>query len=218
MKKFHLISLIFLLMQISNEREITEEKNRMQLMGFGSPIVDGVINYESDPALCEKTKKSFNYHMSEDFPLEFYLEVLNSEHTTILLGGSALNTIRATNFILKQVQENPKIGFVGAIGKDDHGEFIQNRLQKEKVHFFNQLFEQTEIRTSTTIVLIEQHDITFFSDLGASLKITEDFFKSLSNEISKTKIFYADAYLIGQTLDCFKYVFQNAETEAILAI
>src|SRR5690349_3577942 len=76
-----------------------DQGKKMSIIGFGSPIVDGVIKYESNPQLCEKMKKEFSYHMSENFPIEFYYEMLESSKP-YLLGGSAMNTIRAVNYLL----------------------------------------------------------------------------------------------------------------------
>jgi adenosine kinase len=201
-------------MQISTEKV---NKEGLKLIGFGSPIVDGVINYNSDPVLGEKIKNTFLYHMSENFPIEFYLQVLTSEHSSIFLGGSALNTIRSANYILNKTEiGNKALGFVGSIGSDSHGEFIKSGLLKEGVNFFAQQFQSQ--RSSTVIVLIENHERTFFSDLGGSEKITVDFFVNLYQEISKSKIFYADSYLIGKRFECYKYIFQQPYEETLLAL
>lgn len=194
--------------------EIKNETNL--LIGFGSPIVDGIFSYASDPTLGEEIKKILNYHMSEDFPVEFYLKVLENDKTEKHMGGSALNTIRITNYVLHKIQ-NSKTGgikFFGSSGIDNYGEFIEKSLEEEGITFFNQKFENT--RTSTCIVLIENLDRSFFSDLGSSEKITVNFFEQHAEEIRNSKVFYADAYLIGKRFDCYKYVYETFAKEDIL--
>ena len=116
------------------------------IVGFGSPIVDSILNYEDDPQLAEEIKQKLSYHMDADFPLEFYQSVLASEKVETLLGGSAMNTIRIANFLLKQTSKE-KIVFFGSTGDDSNGELITKKLSEEHI-IFNKEILQNE-RTST---------------------------------------------------------------------
>jgi sugar/nucleoside kinase (ribokinase family) len=211
-----LIITIILIMQ--NEQILCEEqtKKNIVLAGFGSPIVDGVFEYSSDPQLGEEIKKKLNYHMSSDFPIEFYQEVLRNQKTSIYLGGSAMNTIRLTNHLLTLTKNFTidQVSFIGSIGDDSLGDLIINSLKSEGVVFEYQRFENT--RTSTCIVLVESIERSFFSDLGSSEKVTVDHFRAITDQLKKSKIFYADAYLIGKRFDCYEYTYSNLANESTL--
>jgi sugar/nucleoside kinase (ribokinase family) len=66
------------------------------------------------------------------------------------------------------------------------------------------------------IVLVEQQERTFFSDLGSSSLITLNHFRNSEDIFKNSKIFYADAYLIGKRYDLFEYVFKNFYNDSIL--
>lgn len=191
----------------------------LSIVGFGSPIVDGVINYEVDLHLSEKMKKVFQYHMSDDLPVEFYNEVFSNKNMAIQLGGSAMNTIRGVNYLLQLFREEKddlkfkvrdkvhSVGVIGSIGADANGDKIKVELQSEGV--ISLLEEFGNERTATNIVLVEKLDRHLYTDLGASDKITLQHFQSFSHILSNLEIFYADAYLVGKRFECYKYFFAN---------
>jgi adenosine kinase len=188
---------------------------KYELMGFGSPIVDGVFKCESDLDLCDKMNRDLSYHMSGNFPVEFYDKILYASKP-LQLGGSAMNTIRATNYILKlfgNYHEN-KVAFFGSIAQDSNGHFIKNQLNKEGIsHYFEELADPKE-RTSTCIVLIKNLERVLLSDLGSSQKVSKTNFEKYSKEIKSAKFFYSDSYLIGFGFKIFQYVFQILSQES----
>jgi adenosine kinase len=185
-----------------------KSQNGLKLIGFGSPIVDGVFTYDSNPQLSERMKKEFSYHMTggaENFPFDFYYEVLESTKPH-LLGGSAMNAIRAANYILSFNEDLKKsVGFFGAIGKDHYGDFIKKGLEEEHVTYF--FDEQENQRTATNIVLVENKERILYTDLGCSGEISFNHFLRHKDIIKNTQIFYADAYLIGKKFECFKFIY-----------
>lgn len=220
MKNYFIISLLFKAMQIANSRdEMNKNTNDIiSIVGFGQPNIDSVLNYNSDPKLAELIKKKLNYQMTDNFPVEFYQEVLKNKNALKLLGGSALNTIRITNHINQKLKKlNNNLGdsyFMGSTGDDENQEFLKKGLSEEGIIFKNQEF--SNVRTSTCIVLIEKLERRFFSDLGGSEKVTISHFEKNSEIIKNCKIFYADAYLIGKRFDCFEYVFKKFADENVI--
>lgn len=214
--KFLIIIFIVMISVISSDLSLRQ----LKLIGFGSPIVDGVFTYDSNPQLSERMKKEFSYHMTggaENFPFDFYYEVLESTKPH-LLGGSAMNAIRAANYILSF---NPKfqksVGIFGAIGKDHFGEFIKNGLEKEYITFF--FDEQQNQRTATNIVLVENKERILYTDLGCSGEISFDHFIRHEHIIKQTQIFYADAYLIGKKFECFKFIYiDNSNKDDLILV
>jgi adenosine kinase len=181
-----------------------------KLIGFGSPIVDGVFMYDSNPEISKLMKERFKYHMSggaENFPFDFYFEIMNSTKPH-LLGGSAMNTIRGVNYLLNlHGDQINSVGFMGSIGNDTFGQFIKEGLKKEGIHY---LFEEQENqRTATVIVVIEKKERIFYSDLGCSGDVTLNHFYNHKNHIGESDIFYADAYLIGRRFECFKFIYES---------
>ena len=66
------------------------------------------------------------------------------------------------------------------------------------------------------IVVTNDFDRTFYSDLASSNKISTSHFENNSEIFNTTKIFYADSYLIGSKYEVFKYIFTNYYDEDII--
>jgi sugar/nucleoside kinase (ribokinase family) len=218
MRKKGLQVFYLLIINIINMSLIHVQGKYPKLIGFGSPIVDGIVSYNSDSETGEKIKNTLKYHMSTDIPSEYY-SIFKSNSTLILLGGSAMNTIRTSNFLLKFISKNfiysqnisyfdeSIVGYIGSIGKDENGIFLQKGLSKENIIFFKEEFENE--RTSTALILIEEKERSTYSDLGASKKVTYEHFLKHHKYFQNTKLFFADAYLIGIQFQGFKYIFKN---------
>lgn len=230
MDKF-IISVILIQMLLEIDNQTINKNTKYGLIGFGSPIIDNVLEADKDLELSNQIKQKLNYHMSGVFPVEFYQSVLNSQHNIRLLGGSALNSIRVASFLLKkyknlenegninfknieQTNNDSQLAFIGSIGKDKDGQWITQELENEGVSFLSESFEKE--RTSTVIVLVENKERSFYSDLGSSSLITLNHFKVNESILKNSKIFYADAYLIGKRFDVFEYVFKTFYSENIL--
>jgi adenosine kinase len=194
---------IFYILLISNIFAIMDAEDTMAIIGFGSPIVDAILNYDEDPELSEQVKKTLKYHMEDDFPVDFYNSVLTSDKVRSFLGGSAMNTIRLVKHILKQ----EKVMFVGSIGQDPNGNFITSSLEKEGIIFQKEILPRE--RTSTVIVLVHDTERAFYSDLASSNKISVSHFVNIGQSINNSKIFYADAYLLGTRFDLFEQIYKT---------
>lgn len=74
---------------------------------------------------------------------EFALKIIKmrdgeygSKELSATVGGCAMNTSRAANIYLQSLPEGPKVSKVvtlGAIGKDDGGEFVKKQLLEEGI-------------------------------------------------------------------------------------
>jgi len=214
------------------------QTDKLFLIAFGSPIVDAIINYESDAKLAEELKSNMKYHLTKDSSKELYYSAFDSHHSQILLGGSALNTVRIINYIsneffknfielngikynsIKEALDQGKyieVGYVGMIGKDKYGEFVKSKLETENVKFLG--WELEDKMTSTAIVLIESRERNIFAHISASKNINSEHLRDYEHLINKSKIFYADSYLIKYSFSAFEYVFKNfAYLDVLLAL
>lgn len=225
---------------------IKMRSDKLTFIGFGSPIVDGILNYESNPQLSEDLKQNMKYHLTKESSLDLYYSAFDSEDTEIFLGGSALNSVRIINYLLRLFRmnnsyedvyysnNNPEntysyfyvdtnceqsfeIGYIGSIGKDKYGEFVKSKLAEEEIVFMGSEIEDKI--TSTAIVLIESRERNIFAHISASKKIKAEDFIYYSDMISNSKIFYADSYLIKLSFSTYEYVFTTfASSDLVLAL
>lgn len=214
----------------------TTKTGKLSLIGFGHPIVDGIFNYESQPELAEEIKMKLNYHLSDDSSLDLYHSAFDLPETEIFLGGSALNSVRITNYLLNLFYKNnldlngckchascsyatseEEFGYIGIIGKDKYGEIVKSKLAEEGVVFLGSEIEDKI--TSTAIVLIESRERNIFAHISASNHINSEHLHHFSHLITNSKIFYADSYLINSSFNSFEYIFYNyADSDVLLAL
>lgn len=89
--------------------------------------------------------------MAEEKHMPIYDELWNREDRIAIPGGSALNSIRATNFMLKD--SNPGLAhYIGCIGKDERGEHLKTIMKTEGVDAC--MHEDESVPTGTCAVIV----------------------------------------------------------------
>ncbi len=203
MKYFFLLFVInFLLFLIQSK----EEKKQYDIVAFGMPVVDYILDYNHISDTLNLVKTKLSYHMNSSLGLrELLKEVSKEKEVFHTIGGSSLNTLRTSNFILK---ENKKMFYIGGIGKDDFGEMIKTQLNKEKIDYL--LVESDNKTTSIILCLIYQNkDRETFASLESTQEVNYTHFNNtkILNVLDNTKIFYTDAYLVEVLIDTYEFVF-----------
>ena len=135
-----------------------------------------------------------------------YNQIFINSKIELHVGGSALNTIRMTNCILSLFKTDMITYFFGSTSNDKFGELVVNRLQIEKISFLNQLIDKSV--TCSNIVLVENKERTFFTNLGVSDKIKLEFLKENRSLFEELKLFYTDAYLIYRCKEIYNFVYK----------
>ena len=117
-------------------------------------------------------------------------------------GGSTLNAVRMSNFLLKS-----KVAYIGCVGKDLNGEFIKKVLKEEKINFG---FVESEANaTSTAIVLIDDNDRDLYVNVGASSDLSLEKIKEFDSLFNNAKIIMTDAYLSHYRYAEYEYIFRK---------
>ena len=184
-----------------------------QIAGFGCPFIDTFLLFEDNPELSLKIKNEFKLHMSsnDNHDWSIYNQLFDNNNIELLVGGSALNIIRMTKYLLsffKNYENNPQnASFFGSTANDKFGLLIRKTLINEEIYFYNQMFDNSQ--SGTNIVLLENKERTFYSNLGVSEKIQIEFIVSNKHIFDEIKIFYTDAYLIFRCKDIYNYIYKT---------
>lgn len=98
-------------------------------MGIGHPLLD--LSAQVDTAFLEKYGlENGSAQLAEAHHMPLFAELAKKASAQFIAGGSSLNTIRVTQWILGDEQST---GFVGAVGDDKFGELLLNRCQADGV-------------------------------------------------------------------------------------
>ena len=175
----------------------------LSIVGFGMPVVDYVVKSSDTPELSREVKANLNYQMENSTKSNEILSKLyyaSKVHRTA--GGSTLNAIRMSNFLLKS-----KVAYIGCVGKDLNGEFIKRTLKEEKINFG--AVESETNATSTAIVLIDENDRDLYVNVGASSDLSLEKIKEFDFLFKNAKIIITDAYLSHYRYKEYEYIFKK---------
>ena len=175
----------------------------LNILGFGMPVVDYVVKSSDTPELSKEVKANLNYQMENSTKSnEILSKLYHSSKVHRTAGGSTLNAVRMSNFLLKS-----KVAYIGCVGKDLNGEFIKKVLKEEKINFG---FVESEANaTSTAIVLIDDNDRDLYVNVGASSDLSLEKIKEFDSLFNNAKIIMTDAYLSHYRYAEYEYIFRK---------
>jgi adenosine kinase len=108
-------------------------------------------------------------------------------------GGSCLNSIRSTNFMLKDTHPG-KVGYFGCIGKDDYGKVLEEELKVTGVRGYFHKDETTP--TGTCAVIIKNKDRAMCANLGACVKYPKQHLLDNIEIVKRASLIYTTAFFI----------------------
>lgn len=141
--------------------------------------------------------------------MQLFDELWKMPNMETIPGGSALNTVRASNYMLQG--KNQKIVYYGCIGQDEKGDVMKKALEKEGV--LCNFSVTTEHKTGACAVIVQEKERTLVADLAAALKYpTEHLQKNMaeSDIISKSKIVYIASFFMTSNYDAMKIAVAEA--------
>jgi len=139
---------------------------------IGNPLLD--ISCElKDNSLLEKynlQKGQASLATPEVMPI--YDELWNTPGREAIPGGSALNSARATNFMLKGLGNEGRVTYFGSIGNDDKGEVLQKDLSDNGIT--GNFHKDDTNPTGTCGVIVVDQDRTLVANLAAACNYSID--------------------------------------------
>lgn len=113
-------------------------------------------------------------------------------------GGSALNAIRAANFMLSDTHPKATTYF-GCVGRDDYARTLEEELEKNGVNFSFHKDDSTP--TGTCAVVVRGKERTLCANLGACLKYPKEHLLDNINAYKNAKLIYTTAFFISSNYE-----------------
>ncbi|XP_050436741.1 uncharacterized protein LOC126843340 [Adelges cooleyi] len=140
------------------------------LVGFGNPLLDMSINGDDD-LLNKYDLKSNNAILAEEKHMPLYEELINFEKVEYTAGGSAQNSLRVAQWILKE----PSVAvFFGAVGKDKYSDILKQKANEEGLKVQYQYTTEKPTGTCAVIVTNKGKDRSLCANLSAAQTFSED--------------------------------------------
>lgn len=96
------------------------------------------------------------------------------------------------------------VGFLGSVGRDQEGLNYQQLLIKEGITPIFEMIPNND--TGQCLVLCNNRDRLYITDLGASIKISESFVNNNWSIIVDAKLIYTELYIIRDRLNIAKKI------------
>ena len=191
-----------------------EKQHPIKYMSFGSPLLDLIADVSQDFIIRNNIKLDTTEHRKlGDIP--FINEFLTQCEISYVPGGCQFNAMRVFNWMLDK-DETDIIGFLGSVGdNDDYGDKYQDDLLTEGIiPVFQTIDNET---TGMCIVLCCDRDRSHFTDLGASVSISDDFVeRCLKTRFNNVKLIYTELFMIRCKKDvCYKVAELGLRDETI---
>jgi adenosine kinase len=137
------------------------------VFAIGNPLLDIAKEFSNDDILNKYGMKHASACLASEEQLPLYDELWKTEGIETIPGGSALNTIRAAAWFLKEQHPNTT-AYAGCIGTDKTGQTLEQEVKAAGVegHFYKD--ENTP--TGSCAVIIRDNDRSLCANLAAALK------------------------------------------------
>lgn len=178
------------------------------LFFIGNPLLD--ISCElPDNKLVEKYGLQAGLaSLATPEQLPLYDELWNTEGSTKIPGGAALNSARACNYFLKQQGKENLVTYYGSLGNDEKGAFLEKDLSDSGMT--GNFHKDAETPTGTCAVLVVNKDRTLCANLAAACKYDIAHLRNNMDSLRKAKMIYSTSFFITSSPESLKEVGQFA--------
>ncbi|XP_059057862.1 uncharacterized protein LOC131851385 [Achroia grisella] len=192
----------------------TSSLHESQLIGIGNPLLD--ISATVDEELLKK----YDMHpddaiMAEPKHMPLYKELVERYKAEFIAGGSAQNTLRVAQWILKK----PNVcTYFGCVGDDDYATILRERAIADGVTVRYQV--TSEEPTGTCAVLVTGTHRSLCANLAAAQKFTADHLSKpdCRKSIEAARIFYATGFFVAVSPESMQQLATHAHTNKLTFI
>jgi len=182
------------------------------LIFFGNPLIDFSVNVD-DLNLFTKYGLLVGSEctlLSHSKKLQLFEELRSNYSCSSTIGGSSLNSARATNWRLQQIGKQNQVLYVGAIGDDQLGDVIKSGIEKENLLSHLQVLNKEQ--TGVCFSLVKNKERTLVAIPGASRLLKKSFsLLSIQATLKQKNIIYFPFFFVSnkEKMDCILSAIEN---------
>ena len=151
--------------------------------------------------------KPFDAILAEEKHQPIFPDLINNRNPDYIAGGSAQNSIRVAQWLLKTPQAT---AFCGSVGKDENAKRLEDAARADGVNV--QYYVDEEHPTGTCAVLVCEKDRSLVSELGAANHFKLDHFKKpeVHALVEAAKLFYVSGFFLTVSPPSAQHLAQHA--------
>jgi adenosine kinase len=175
-----------------------EANNKVMIVALGNPLLDISVNDEDASLLKKYNLTQGNAILAGEEHKALYTDLwANPSHQTSA-GGSAMNTIRCANFMMKGKYPG-SCAYLGCIADDATGQQMEKDTKEEGLTGY--FAKTTEANTGACAVLVQNKERSLVADLGACLKYPTEHLKQTLGFLESAKVFYVASFFISSNFE-----------------
>ncbi|CAI2373723.1 unnamed protein product [Moneuplotes crassus] len=187
-----------------------EASSKPIFFALGNTFIDCYASFETKDIL-EKYGITFGApgDVSED-QLPVFKDLEAAPDYMEMPGGSAINTIRAINFMMKKhLDKTNSVLYFGTIGKDEEAGRIKGLLDEEGIQYkFN---EQKDKFTGRCAVMVIEGERTPISNCGVNNFYQTQHFRDNMHLLSESDVFYVEGFFVSSNYEAITLAYKYAE-------
>jgi len=137
-----------------------------RILGIGNALVDIMTPIDDDQILTKFSLPKGSMQLVDETKSGMIKSETKIFKRILSSGGSAANTIHGLAML------GIETGFIGAIGKDDTGDFFENEMKKAGVN--TMLFRHDSVTGTAVAFISKDSERTFATHLGAAVELNEE--------------------------------------------
>eukprot|EP00792_Barthelona_sp_PAP020_P014228 TRINITY_DN991_c0_g1_i1.p1 TRINITY_DN991_c0_g1~~TRINITY_DN991_c0_g1_i1.p1 ORF type:complete len:350 (+),score=108.07 TRINITY_DN991_c0_g1_i1:36-1052(+) len=172
-------------------------KNSSMIVAIGNPLLDISVNLENLELLEKYSLTKSKAILAEVKHLPLFNEILSYD-PIFVGGGSAQNTMRCAQWLLKIPSAT---AIVGAVGSDFSGQTLTSVVSKNGTKCFYEILN--DFSTGQCAALINENERSLVAFLGASEHLSANYLQHLqrTNLFTNAKIIYTTGYVLVHSAD-----------------
>jgi adenosine kinase len=178
-----------------------------------NPLLDITVQ-DDDWAIHQKYKLEHGQaSLVDEHTMPIHDELFAREDKELTVGGSALNTARACNFLLHKAGHPQKVMFSGCIAHDEAGEILKKSLNDADMIGTWAFTEETG--TGRCAVVVHGKERTLCANIGASAKYPTSAYDENEHLFRKAGVIYTTGFFITSNAEAFSKCLTMASSENI---
>jgi len=175
-----------------------------QLFLIGNPLLDISVELKDNSILEKYELEQGLASLAGEKQMPIYDELWNMEGREAIPGGSALNSARSANYMLKNQGIEGKVTYFGCIGKDEKGAALEKDLSDAGIN--GNLDKNEETPTGTCAVVVVNKDRTLCANLAAACKYSMSHLETNWEVLKSAKIIYTTSFFITSNVQALMKV------------
>lgn len=170
------------------------------VVGIENPLLDIQLDIETDELLTKYGLQHGHACLADEKHQPLFAELWQHGSKITIPGGSALNSIRACNHMLRESPSTAgKCAFFGSVGDDEIGKTLSTELERTGMHGLFSVDKETP--TGSCAVLIHKKERTLCANLAACLKYKTEHLHANLAVLEAASFLYTSAFFITSNFE-----------------